>query len=176
MLGTVLSLAAGGQGAARPSAVARDGGVRPPRVFILGPVLLRMAREDLACGGRALLPALERLRADARKALSVAPPTVTDKPFLPPSGDKHDYTSLSIYWWPNPITRVPYIHRDGRVNPEVREFDGPKIALMARTVETLALAFYFTGEERGRTSNSERGGTGAQGQGKATGGSRRQPR
>jgi hypothetical protein len=53
--------------------------------------------------------------------------------------------SLSIYWWPNPVTRVPYVHRDGRRNPEAEAYDGAKIAPMASTVETLALAYYFTG-------------------------------
>jgi len=56
--------------------------------------------------------------------------------------------SLSIYWWPNPITRIPYIPRDGYVNPEINKYDHPKLTAMAGAVETLSLAFYFTGKER----------------------------
>jgi DNA-binding response OmpR family regulator len=36
------------------------------------------------------------------KALNAGPFAVTDKSATPPSGDKHDYMSLSPYWWPDP--------------------------------------------------------------------------
>ena len=46
--------------------------------------------------------------------------TVMSKPNAGPSGDKHDFYSLGTYWWPNPntTTGLPYIRRDGIVNPE----------------------------------------------------------
>ena len=51
--------------------------------------------------------------------------TVMDKPMTPPSGDKHDYMSMGRYWWPNPATAdgLPYIRKDGVVNPEIDKLD-----------------------------------------------------
>lgn len=82
----------------------------------------------------------------ADRALKNKPYSVVDKEFTPPSGDKHDYMSLSIYWWPNPITRIPYIHKDGQRNPEADKYDGKKIMQMANDVRVLALAWYYTGD------------------------------
>jgi hypothetical protein len=40
-----------------------------------------------------------------------------------PSGDKHDYYTLSIYYWPDPAKPAgAYVRKDGKVNPEC---DGP---------------------------------------------------
>jgi len=46
--------------------------------------------------------------------------TVQDKTGCAPNGDKREYYSLSPYWWPNPDTPdgLPYVQRDGEVNPE----------------------------------------------------------
>jgi hypothetical protein len=71
---------------------------------------------------------------------------------LPPSGDKHDYMSLAPYFWPNPDTTdgLPYVRHDGKANPESRDpkaNDSPAIKVMGDNVETLALAYYFTGNE-----------------------------
>ena len=66
------------------------------------------------------------------------------------SGDKHDYLSLSRYFWPDPTKPdgLPYINRDGVSNPELEKLDRPKLAQMASRVTTLSLAWYFSGEER----------------------------
>src|SRR5205809_371174 len=70
-----------------------------------------------------------------------------------PSGaDRHDYVSLSIYWWPNPDTAsgLPYVLHDGRRNPEAddeTQYDERRLARVVRGVDTLALAYYLTGSE-----------------------------
>ena len=48
--------------------------------------------------------------------------SVTDKPHAPEGGTLHDFTSRGPYWWPNPDSPdgLPYIRRDGHVNPEAR--------------------------------------------------------
>jgi len=76
--------------------------------------------------------------------------SVMDKKHTPPSRDKHDYMSLSVYNWPNPNTPdgLPYVTRDGLVNPEVEEYDRPSLSRMVSGVETLALAYSATGDER----------------------------
>ena len=97
--------------------------------------------------------ALKKLIADADKALAVTPPSVMLKTKVPPSGDKHDYMSVAPYYWPNPATKdgLPYVRKDGKVNPESRAEavnDTLRARLVGSTVETLALAYYFTRDEK----------------------------
>ncbi|MBI5396646.1 MAG: alginate lyase family protein [Verrucomicrobia bacterium] len=73
---------------------------------------------------------------------------MADKTERAPSNDPRDYVSLSIYWWPNPLTRLPYLHRDGRRNPEADRYDAPKLRRMVSDVETLAAVFAATGDAR----------------------------
>ena len=97
--------------------------------------------------------ALKKLIADADKAVAVTPPSVMQKTKVPQSGDKHDYMSIAPYYWPNPATKdgLPYVRKDGKVNPESREEaanDTLRARLVGTTVETLALGYYFTGDEK----------------------------
>jgi hypothetical protein len=99
----------------------------------------------------ALRPAMEALRREADKALTSGPFSVTRKERVAPGGDKHDYLSLAPYWWPDPKSKdgLPYIRRDGETNPDSkRGTDAPVIVEMAGAVETLAISYYFTGDER----------------------------
>jgi hypothetical protein len=97
-------------------------------------------------------PTLQALTADADKALREGPFSVVNKTHVPPSGDKHDYYSVAPYSWPNPNTPngLPYIDRDGEVNPERydRAFDTGGLERMSRAVATLALAYYLTDDRR----------------------------
>jgi hypothetical protein len=121
----------------------------PPRYFAARPGALAEAKARLANGDKSLQPALKHLLKNADEALKITPPTVVDKSGTPASGDKHDYMSLAPYWWPDPKKPdgLPYIRHDGKVNPESRAgaFDHGRIGVMANAVETLALAYYFTG-------------------------------
>lgn len=91
-----------------------------------------------------------QLLREAERWLTANAPSVMDKKRLPPSRSKHDYMSLSIYHWPNPDTAdgLPYVTRDGQVNPEVADYDRPAMARMVQAVETLALSYTITGEEK----------------------------
>jgi hypothetical protein len=65
----------------------------------------------------------------------------------PPSGDKHDYMSIAPYWWPNPKTSngLPYIRRDGEVNPERDQTsDRKRLDNLVQSVKILALAYFYT--------------------------------
>ena len=122
-----------------------------PRVFALDPVQLNQTKARIVNKDAAFTPALTRLRRDADKAMLEGPFTVTAKNRVPPSGDKHDYLTLAPYWWPDPTKPdgLPYIRRDGETNPESkRDTDNPTLNAMANAVETLALAYYFTGEAK----------------------------
>lgn len=88
----------------------------------------------------------------AEIALTEGPFSVINKKRIPPSGDKHDYLSMGPYWWPDPSKPdgLPYIRRDGDVNPEARgeNVDTDSKSKMLNNVETLTWAFYFSGENK----------------------------
>lgn len=86
---------------------------------------------------------------DADKKIRVKPYSVAFKEGLAPSGDKHDYVSLSRYVWPDPSKPdgLPYIHRDGESNPELEKYDRNPLGDMANAVTTLCLAYFYSGEE-----------------------------
>ena len=110
------------------------------------------ARARVRAGDAALAPAYRKLLDDAEKALRAPVAVVTDKrTLLPPTGNAHDYYSLSPYWWPDPSKPdgLPYIRRDGETNPESkRDLDQPRVAQMGASTHTLALAWYFSGDEK----------------------------
>src|SRR5689334_16375092 len=93
------------------------------RVALLDPRALAAMKRRLQAGSSPFDAALTKLLGEAEQAARVKLLSVIDKAAVPPSGDKHDYISLSRYWWPNPNTPdgLPYIHRDGEVNPEIRK-------------------------------------------------------
>lgn len=56
--------------------------------------------------------AIARVEAEARGHLQAGPfSIVTSSGTLPPSGDRHDYTSVGVYWWPCAV--VGNEHGDG---------------------------------------------------------------
>ena len=87
----------------------------------------------------------------AEQALAAGPFSVMDKPRVPPGGDKHDFLSLAPYWWPDPSKPggLPYIRRDGEVNPESKQgTDDVPFGRMTGAVTALAAAYRETKEER----------------------------
>lgn len=120
-----------------------------PRTLITAPENLVRSRELLAAGDERLRPALEALLAEADQALKQKPVSVVDDELVPPSGDRRDYMSVGPYWWPNPKTEngLPYVRRDGEVNPERNEGDSVALGRMNRAVQALCLGYFFTGRE-----------------------------
>ena len=124
--------------------------VTPP-VLLMDPVVLADARTGALAGRADLAPAITELRRAADMAMKAPPVSVAEKTVAPPSGDPHDYMSLSIYWWPDSSKPdgLPYLQRDGQINPEATDqsrYDGAKIVRMVGSVETFALAGFLTGE------------------------------
>lgn len=121
-----------------------------PRVFLLDAKHLEVTRKRIHDGKHDLSAALDKLDRDARKAMSAGPFSVVTKIATPPSGDKHDYMSQAPYFWPNPnsVNGLPYIRRDGERNPEISQItDHRSLDQLESAVETLALAYYFKGDE-----------------------------
>jgi hypothetical protein len=120
------------------------------RTFALRPADLEAIKAALPTDA-AISAAYRDLIARADKALVMKPSSVMDKRSIPVSGDRHDYVSLARYWWPNPAdAKGPYVRRDGDTNPDVESnrFDRTALSRMAREADTLALAFYYSGERK----------------------------
>src|SRR4030095_5948775 len=121
-----------------------------PRVFLLSAKQLEATKQRVLNRDLKLAPALAKLELDANKALSAGPFSVVTKDVMPPSSDKHDYMSQAPYFWPDPAkpNGLPYIRRDGERNPEINKIsDHHTIDLMGADTRTLALAYYFKGNE-----------------------------
>ncbi|AJA10828.1 hypothetical protein SKP52_19800 [Sphingopyxis fribergensis] len=147
------SAAAASRSAAAPVCDASEGysasfGGR--RTFALRPADLEAIKAALP-NDVAIAAAYRDLIARADKALATKPASVMDKRSIPVSGDRHDYVSLARYWWPNPAgANAPYVRRDGDTNPDIESnrFDRSALSRMAREADTLALAFYYSGERK----------------------------
>jgi hypothetical protein len=115
----------------------------PPRVFVLDAKVLVEHRADAKLAAVA--------RSAASRVMTAGPFSVMQKTRVPPSGDKHDYMSQAPYWWPDPTKPDgrPYIRKDGRRNPEVNGIsDAGNMSRVASYSQSLALAWYFTGDEQ----------------------------
>lgn len=95
--------------------------------------------------------ALEQLRTDAAEAVKAPVFSVTRKQKPGPSGNIHDYLSIATYWWPDPTKPdgLPYLRRDGEVNPEGRGPDSDEAQMrgLAEAAPTLALSWSIFREE-----------------------------
>lgn len=133
--------------AATPDLILIDG----HRITQLRDALSTTPTPDLAAAAKQLIK-------QADDALAEPITTVVNKPTLPSSGNKHDYMSLSPYWWPNPDTPngLPYVRRDGEVNPDRNLYDLPALDLMSTAVRDLALAYFYTGNEAYAQNAAER--------------------
>jgi hypothetical protein len=89
---------------------------------------------------------------EATLALKDGPFSVMDKTMVPPSGDKHDYLSISPYWWPDESKPdgLPWIRKDGKTNPvsKTADTDSERIGQFTRSVNALAIAYYFSQDEK----------------------------
>ena len=151
-LGSTLALAAGCAAQRQPAPQPSPAAAAAPRVFALRPEALAASRARVRANDARLAPAYRKLLADAEKELTQPNVAVTDRrAMVAPSGDRHDYLSLSPYWWPDPSKPdgLPYIRRDGETNPESkRDLDQPRVARLGNRVQTLALAYYLSGDEK----------------------------
>lgn len=89
--------------------------------------------------------AARQLARAAESAMKVPLLSVMMKTRAPASGDRHDYASMGPYWWPDPSKPegLPYIRRDGRVNPETKgeRSDSPRLGRLTDAVEALAASW-----------------------------------
>ncbi len=123
--------------------------------------LQNIRNEYKANGGKVtkqFAPSFKGILKHANEALTSGNYSVIDKTQMPPSGDKHDYLSLGRYYWPDPAKPdgLPYLYKDGEVNPETNEYTDKKLfKQMMNETFYLSVAYYITGEKKyaGRAEN-----------------------
>src|SRR5690349_19720281 len=122
-----------------------------PAVLVMDAGKLVTLKNKIQQKDASTLQQVSTLRKEADDLLNKKPASVTDKAFTPASGDKHDYMSQAPYFWydstkPNGL---PYIRKDGVRNPEINKITDHKfLSELDNSCRTLALAWYFTGDEK----------------------------
>ncbi len=123
----------------------------PQTLMLNGDVLLKN-KQAIENKDAIKAKALENFKGTANKILKAGKLySVMNKKKVPPSGDKHDYMSQAPYWWADSTkpNGLPYIRRDGARNPEYYDIsDSEEMDKIIDDAETMALAYYFTKEER----------------------------
>jgi Alginate lyase len=119
-----------------------------PRTIIIDPHALEKVRDILMSGNDTnAQDYLKGITTEADKVLVKRPLSVTEKTHFPPNGTEHDFFALADYKWPNPNTPngLPYVSRDGEINPETLLIkDKQYLEEMVNRVKLLAIASYFT--------------------------------
>jgi hypothetical protein len=129
---------------------AQPTGADRPRIFQSNAADLAKVKQRLAAGDKLIAAAVAELRVQADLELKTEPLTIVHRAKPAPSGDRHDYVSMAPYFWPDPDSKdgLPYVRKDGKVNPERDKYDAPLLQKLSRTVAPLGLAYFLTGEER----------------------------
>ncbi len=115
-------------------------------------ILLERVRSAQLSGRSPYAKSVAAVTAEADAVLRHAIDPVTNKTQVPPSGDKRDYLSIAPYWWPDPSKPdgLPWIRRDGKVNPQTRgdHTDARRLSAMFDDLDTLNVAYYITRDRR----------------------------
>ena len=126
-------------------------GASLPQTIVLSPEALYNSRQKVRVREGSVRAAMVALKAEADAAMRSPVEPVSAKPQAGMGKPARAYHSLAPYWWPDPASqnRLPYVRRDDERNPEADSdrYDHKRLTRMARTVRTLALAWYFTGNE-----------------------------
>lgn len=83
----------------------------------------------------------------ANTAIKTNYKSVVDKVLIPPSGDKHDFISRAVYYWPNPNSPngLPWVYRDGKYNNKsFSETDHKNYYDAMEAIKDLSLAYNLT--------------------------------
>lgn len=120
--------------------------------LIRNPRSMEAVRNDYRTKNGNSKEAVDRLLLEADDAISHGFYSVMNKKLTPKSGNKHDYMSIGIYWWPDQTKPdgLPYIRKDGKVNPEANNssFDKQSLTKMGTAVSLASLAYYITGDKK----------------------------
>ena len=84
----------------------------------------------------------------AEKLVTQPPVSVTshEKKFAP---NRHYFECIGPYWWPNSENPFgPWINKDGKVNPESKNYDNVLMDKMTDRMQYLSIAFYISDEKK----------------------------
>lgn len=97
-----------------------------------------------------LIKSIDNLDKDANKLLDKKFKTVLDKKIIAPSGNKNDYTSRAIYYWPKDNLQKStekneaWEYKDGKINKEsLTDTDHNNYYEMLNAVKKLSLSYYL---------------------------------
>lgn len=122
-----------------------------PKVILMDGSRLLEVKTKAAQKDKESLQWIGAVQKEADAFLTMKPVSVMEKSFTPPGGSKHDYMSQAPYFWydstkPNGL---PYKRKDGERNPEINQISDKKLlGRLENASKVLALAWYFTGEEK----------------------------
>ena len=122
-----------------------------PNTFLVKPERLVALKSSFQKGDSRTTTLINSLLKTANSDLKRTPVSVTSKKKIPTGGNIHDYMSMAPYFWPDSTkpNLLPYINKDGQFNPEIYTVtDHQYIQELERWVQDLALAYYFTDEEK----------------------------
>ena len=123
-----------------------------PNTFFLDGQLLQKNKIAILANDATKKDALNHLLLTGYKILKAGRLySVMDKKQIAPSGTKHDYMSTGPYWWPDTSKSngLPYIRKDGLRNPTYYDItDSHEFDELLNDVESLALSYYFTEDEK----------------------------
>ncbi|MFA6727516.1 MAG: alginate lyase family protein, partial [Prevotella sp.] len=122
-----------------------------PTTFLINPAVLSANKLKINEADKELGHILSKVVLLAEEAMDNGPYSVTYKEKTPPSGDKRDYMSVGPYWWPDSTKSngLPYIRRDGIVNPERYKIqDAEFFKSVCSDLFLLSLTEYFTGNKK----------------------------
>lgn len=109
------------------------------KVYCMSLEGLYMVKNAIEKNDPAIQVSYTKLLKQADKALLAGPFSVMQKNNIPPSGNKHDYFSVPPYSGTG----------DGLTNPRwYVDYDRVPLEKLTQSLETLALAYFFTGEQK----------------------------
>ena len=89
------------------------------------------------------------IMAQAARALTQQPVTVTSEQCIRSVGTVHDFFSEGDYWWPNPADpRGPYIQKDGLTNPDNFTAHRKAMIRFSQVIGSLTSAYIITKEQK----------------------------
>ncbi|EWH09153.1 hypothetical protein DS2_13809 [Catenovulum agarivorans DS-2] len=131
----------------------KDGSFDTPHRFVaINPDWLQQSYTSYQAGDPLIKRVVSSVVDAADDALTKPNVSVLDKTLVAPSGDKQDYISVGPYWWPDPSKPdgLPWIKRDGKVNPASKTTGSDKPAMndMLMYISSLSMAYYYTKDEK----------------------------
>ncbi len=115
-------------------------------------------REEMSKGNKTYEASYKKLLSKANNLLTKTPLKVVDGD-VPPTGNLHDFYTIGKFSWPNPNTPdgMPYIRGDGKYNEEAfgERFDLTRFQQTLNRINTLCLAWFYSGNERYATKAKE---------------------